>query len=1530
MATVYAGRWAEPITGPAGASLPSATITVYLADGVTPATLYVDRLRSSGLANPLPIRVAVGSAGLDVLGNATWFADPDDYVVAVELGAVEVYRSSVACQRDPDEPGGGGGSGLTIDPAQPPQPYTADFALVVGQFIAADPLGNITATLPDPTHLTPGSQAGVMNLADVSFFSPQVIVVGLSGSYTGVSGIVSGGDIALYEVSQHHEWWPVRTATISAVDVALQAGAPIGINSAGLAVTNKTSSVDIYGSDVTADGFGGVTITNGDAQDWTYAGPWVDPSPGYYPIGHVVTGSDGNAYLSVGSVQRNPINPPSGWQLLTTDAPIILRGLPGTNSPATDQVPALVGSLFIRDHSNAPEMWQKTGVGNGAWSGPFSLSGFVGTSRQVLAGSGLTGGGPLTSDVTLAADSTQVQFLAAKNIAGGYSGLMSTGGLSVAREPSTRQVTSAMRQWQSAVLNQAAAPAVGVIVTASLGSFVASNPRTTAYPALLEAAMLERVGITRGVGYLPVCEFGGTFESPGLTWDIIGGTAATAASSSTGSNTGLGGYGTVLAAQRTSAADGHTNGTTTVTSASAAFTQADVGALITGTDIPPNAYIVSVTNSTTVVISAAASGTTTTAALTISQACHLTTAGAGANIDGIVVDYSAQPGVAGTGTVYIDNVSAGTLAGQDAALAVTTSGYEGSYSAGAAGAHHVVVANTSTAGTFILDGGYPTLANRTAGIRLNRAQHQGWGITDYIANPSTLQWITKQQPSLVVSEINLDDYINHGVSATALGNLVASWCADVHAAAPFASHLFVYDLNPYLFAPATWTTTYRDACRRAVEADVDQFGDPLTIWVDLNDAVHPYGKRTTSADGHVTSGLTTLTSASAAFRTADTGAALTGTGIATGATIATVNSATSVTMSLPASGTATTSAVTISQNPQGFLTTDVLALHPGDLGHRVLAAPLIDACCSVIPAGVYTSAATAYLTKANPAFTGSLTGPNAVITGPSGDTVTMGDVGGAGFAGVTTAGQSLASIGMSEVLGAGILVAGAGDGSTAHLASLQYGSAQGVWRLGNFLGGTGLITNSAAPVAAADLANKAYVDAAVANLGPVWDAVVWATAAALPANSYAAQVLTATSNGALTIDGNTPSVGDRVLVKNEATGSHNGIYTVTTVGTGSTKYVLTRSSDGSLTSEFITGKTVFVTSGTANGGTTWNLTTTAPVLDTTAMTFAQVGGPGYVVAGTGLAYSGVTLGLTVPVSVANGGTGVTALSSIAVSSLGAPAGSTMSWNVAGFALQIGDGTNSDGGLHMGAGNISFPFTGYQAQKTYGDSRGVAELLNVNGFGALYLGATGGNTAGGVSLIATANAAATAAGLWTYATSPVVPAPSSTGQAVRWDGLPRILHSVTSPTGNGADTTEDTLDTYTTAAGQLATLGDCIQVTWGGTTDSSTAGTKRFRAYFAGTAVFDSTAVAGSAAGSWQLDVMIVRVSSTSVVVTASYNATGFSAANVALAAAVNTTITGLTLSGTNIIKLTGTSGTTATANRMVVTNGEMQYTPAAL
>lgn len=127
--------------------------------------------------------------------------------------------------------------------------------------------------------------------------------------------------------------------------------------------------------------------------------------------------------------------------------------------------------------------------------------------------------------------------------------------------------------------------------------------------------------------------------------------------------------------------------------------------------------------------------------------------------------------------------------------------------------------------------------------------------------------------------------------------------------------------------------------------------------------------------------------------------------------------------------------------------------------------------------------------------------------------------------------------------------------------------------------------------------------------------VNWVTTGALAANTYAngtsgsGATLTANSNGAMANqDGVAVTLGQRGLVKNEATGANNGIYIVTQVGDASHPYILTRASDSDTATKTFPGITVTSTAeGTANKSREWVLTTTgALTIGTTAQTWALV------------------------------------------------------------------------------------------------------------------------------------------------------------------------------------------------------------------------------------------------------------------------------------------------------------------------------------
>lgn len=114
-----------------------------------------------------------------------------------------------------------------------------------------------------------------------------------------------------------------------------------------------------------------------------------------------------------------------------------------------------------------------------------------------------------------------------------------------------------------------------------------------------------------------------------------------------------------------------------------------------------------------------------------------------------------------------------------------------------------------------------------------------------------------------------------------------------------------------------------------------------------------------------------------------------------------------------------------------------------------------------------------------------------------------------------------------------------------------------------------------------------------------------ATAAALPTNTYLLGVLTAVSVGALTVDGVAAATNDVILVKDEATGANNGLYTATNVGSIGAAYILTRHTSMDTTGEFVNAIIPVASEGTVNKNTEWRCTNaTAPTVSTTAITFA--------------------------------------------------------------------------------------------------------------------------------------------------------------------------------------------------------------------------------------------------------------------------------------------------------------------------------------
>ena len=116
-------------------------------------------------------------------------------------------------------------------------------------------------------------------------------------------------------------------------------------------------------------------------------------------------------------------------------------------------------------------------------------------------------------------------------------------------------------------------------------------------------------------------------------------------------------------------------------------------------------------------------------------------------------------------------------------------------------------------------------------------------------------------------------------------------------------------------------------------------------------------------------------------------------------------------------------------------------------------------------------------------------------------------------------------------------------------------------------------------------------------------------------NNIDITISTALNNGD-TLDGVTLANGDRVLVKNQSTGSENGIYVVAASPA--------RATDFDASSEVTSGLFTFVEMGTVNSDSGWVLTTDGAItLDSTAIAFTQFSGAGQITAGAGFLVGGL-------------------------------------------------------------------------------------------------------------------------------------------------------------------------------------------------------------------------------------------------------------------------------------------------------------------
>jgi hypothetical protein len=180
---------------------------------------------------------------------------------------------------------------------------------------------------------------------------------------------------------------------------------------------------------------------------------------------------------------------------------------------------------------------------------------------------------------------------------------------------------------------------------------------------------------------------------------------------------------------------------------------------------------------------------------------------------------------------------------------------------------------------------------------------------------------------------------------------------------------------------------------------------------------------------------------------------------------------------------------------------------------------------------------------------------------------------------------------------------------------------------------------STAPTNGTDIVNKNYADSIATGIN-FHQACRLATTAALPSCTYnngtsgVGATLTATANGALSVDSTLVVATNRVLVKNQSDAAQNGVYVVTQAGDGSNPFILTRATDfdsaGTGVDQIDAGDFFLITAGTSNTNTSWVQQTPLPItVGTTGIVFSQFGAAGVTyTAGTGLTLAGTVFSIT--------------------------------------------------------------------------------------------------------------------------------------------------------------------------------------------------------------------------------------------------------------------------------------------------------------
>ena len=206
------------------------------------------------------------------------------------------------------------------------------------------------------------------------------------------------------------------------------------------------------------------------------------------------------------------------------------------------------------------------------------------------------------------------------------------------------------------------------------------------------------------------------------------------------------------------------------------------------------------------------------------------------------------------------------------------------------------------------------------------------------------------------------------------------------------------------------------------------------------------------------------------------------------------------------------------------------------------------------------------------------------------------------------------------------------------------------------------------------------------------------TEAALGNGGVGATLTNAGAQAALTIDSILMTVGARVLVQGQTNQFENGIYEVTTVGTGATNWVLTRAADGDLyapksETALCPGSYFFIMQGSQYAGSSYVLTLPPGeiVIGVDNIVFSQFSQAGSYTAGNGITITGTIITANtdnITTAIVSGNIVVKTSANLTTPNIGDATFSSLSWNtlsngnVTANNLSIGNIANITGNLRV--------------------------------------------------------------------------------------------------------------------------------------------------------------------------------------------------------------------------------------------------------